>query len=316
MTARINLGNALLSEGRFQEAEQEFRRALEIDPVRDRAHYGLGLALDRQGRHEESMSAQRDAVRSNPSFAPAHLALGLALSEQGRREEAVQHLQRAVALEPGDEETHNKLGEITAALGRLQEAEAHFEDALRANPGYLEAAYNLAQVLQLGGRTAEALERYGEMTRATGLTPNTTRLAALARVRIGDILLARGEFASAATEYDLAGRLARPLEALDKLAWLRATCPDASVRDAAEAVSLARSACSARAAESPECLVVLAAAYAESGDFVEAERSATRGLELARSLGDTRLDPLIDALLGSIEARRPFRDETLAPPSR
>jgi tetratricopeptide (TPR) repeat protein len=53
----FNLAFLLDEDGRPEEAEAAFRRALELDEKLDRAWYGLGLALIRQGRLDEAITA-------------------------------------------------------------------------------------------------------------------------------------------------------------------------------------------------------------------------------------------------------------------
>src|SRR5919108_3895560 len=51
---REYLGIAYFRLRRWEEAEAEFRAALEISPVNDYAHYALGRCLERQGRDTEA----------------------------------------------------------------------------------------------------------------------------------------------------------------------------------------------------------------------------------------------------------------------
>src|SRR5919108_6101068 len=51
---RETLGIAYFRLRRYDEAEAEFRAALEISPVNDYAHYALGRCLERQGRDTEA----------------------------------------------------------------------------------------------------------------------------------------------------------------------------------------------------------------------------------------------------------------------
>jgi len=51
---REALGIAYLRIERYAEAEQEFRKMLELSPADHYAHYGLGRALEKQGRDAEA----------------------------------------------------------------------------------------------------------------------------------------------------------------------------------------------------------------------------------------------------------------------
>jgi len=51
---REALGIAYLRIERYEEAEQEFRKMLELSPADHYAHYALGRALEKQGRVAES----------------------------------------------------------------------------------------------------------------------------------------------------------------------------------------------------------------------------------------------------------------------
>ena len=89
------------------------------------------------------------------------------------------------------------------------------------------------------------------------------------------------------------------LAALSNLAWLLATSADPSLRNGSEAVRLAERADSAssRSDKHPTVLRILAAAYAEAGQFAEAKETAQHALEAANIQGNTTLaDALQDEL--------------------
>jgi tetratricopeptide (TPR) repeat protein len=70
----------------------------------------------------------------------------------------------------------------------------------------------------------------------------------------------------------------------NNLAWLLATCPDASLRDGNKAVELAQQANALTGGNNPIMLHALAAALAETGRFSEAVETAQRALRLAGAL--------------------------------
>ena len=51
---REALGIAYFRLRRWQEAEAEFRKLLDLSPVNDYAHYALGRCLEKQGRDREA----------------------------------------------------------------------------------------------------------------------------------------------------------------------------------------------------------------------------------------------------------------------
>jgi Flp pilus assembly protein TadD len=51
---REALGIAYFRIRRWQEAEAEFRKLLDLSPVNDYAHYALGRTLEKQGREREA----------------------------------------------------------------------------------------------------------------------------------------------------------------------------------------------------------------------------------------------------------------------
>lgn len=98
---------------------------------------------------------------------------------------------------------------------------------------------------------------------------------------------------------------------LNNLAWIRATAPDAVLRDGAQAVRLAERANQLLPAPDPIFLRALAAAYAEAGRFSEAIATAQRALPLAEAAG---IDALVYDLSNNIAGYRhgePVRDTSL-----
>jgi phosphatidylglycerol:prolipoprotein diacylglycerol transferase len=103
---------------------------------------------------------------------------------------------------------------------------------------------------------------------------------------------------------------------LNRLAWIEATCPQASVRDGAAALEHAKAACALTSSRNPEYLATLAAAQAETGDFSKAVETQQQALRLAASASRAEeAAPLADLprmreqLQAALE-NRPFRDQS------
>jgi len=151
-TAHTNLGAALGSLGRPQEAISHYESALRLRPTSFQAHNNLAAVLFQLGRSQEAIPHYKEALRINPDVAEIHSNLGVALALLGNIPEATGHFQEVVRLSPGSAEAHNNLGYMLAIQGRLAEAVPHYEEALRLNPAHEKARDNL-------GRAREELQR-------------------------------------------------------------------------------------------------------------------------------------------------------------
>jgi Flp pilus assembly protein TadD len=74
--------------------------------------------------------------------------------------------------------------------------------------------------------------------------------------------------------------------ALNSLAWLRATCPEAKTRGGKEAVELAMKACELSQWKNWSFIDTLAAAYAEAGDFDHAVTYQNQALQMTQTSSD------------------------------
>ncbi len=124
---RIWLGYALARLGRTNEALEQERTAIELDPTSVYAHYFGGICLAQESRAAESLPLFQSAVRLDSLHGFAWLALGWTHLELGHGAEARWCLEKAVALEGGAGKgptagVAGYLGECLRRLGELEEA--------------------------------------------------------------------------------------------------------------------------------------------------------------------------------------------------
>lgn len=86
----LRLGQAYNSHGRFREAAEAFRKAVELRPDYPNAIAALAIALINAGQAEDALKLARDAVRLAPNEANVHAVLLFALNNLGRYTEALQ----------------------------------------------------------------------------------------------------------------------------------------------------------------------------------------------------------------------------------
>jgi len=300
------------------------------------AHYNLGIVLSEQGEAEQAIDHYRRAVDLRPDYAEAHYNLGRLLVEQGQLDDAIAHYERAAAINPADAEAQNNLGVTLFGIGRADDAIAHYRKALEIRPHYAEAScnlanaliakddfdgaiarykaclaaipdqeeaqYNLASALLRKGRTDEAIVEYQKVLQKHPESAD-------AHANLGSAWLAKGRVRDAMAEYTKALQNSpENLAALSNLAWLLATSADPSLRNGPEAVRLAELADSAssRSDTHPTVLRILAAAYAEAGQFAEAKETAQHALEAANIQGNTTLADALQAELALYDLGFPY----------
>jgi tetratricopeptide (TPR) repeat protein len=205
LTARNNAGVALLSEGRFAEAEQEFRAGLESNPASPMLKVNLALTLRMQGLVEEPTRLLREAMEhpatlrmagqtlaqmrmeaddlegaerlarqvlaAEPEAAAVRNTLGLILERKGNIEGAKQEYLLSAELDPDVALPRNNLGNLAKNAGLLDEAESWYMRAIESDPYFMGAYNNLALVYQARGEMQKAIDLYG---RALAKTPENS----------------------------------------------------------------------------------------------------------------------------------------------
>ena len=140
-------GDALLSDGRLDEALSRYRAAVAADPGNAEAHNSLGYGLLSAGLAGEAVAPLRTAMQLQPQVAEAHNNLGLALLQAGRSREAVQPLLQAVELRPEYGEAHYNLAHALSAGGDSGAAVEALQAALRIESEWPAALRDLALLL-------------------------------------------------------------------------------------------------------------------------------------------------------------------------
>jgi serine/threonine protein kinase/Flp pilus assembly protein TadD len=151
-----NLGIVLAGQQRFTEAEEACRQAIGLLPDYPEAHNNLGKVLMHQGKTAQAEAELRRAIALNSGQVEAHHTLGVLLATQGQLVEAEKEFRAVVALRPNDAAGHADLGLACHQQGKLEDAEKELRRAVALNPGYAEAWFKLGNVLIARGRLDEA----------------------------------------------------------------------------------------------------------------------------------------------------------------
>src|SRR5262249_36977555 len=152
-----HLASCLHQQHRDEEVIVLCRKAIEINPHDDDAHWLLGDALVGTGQHEEAVKAYRNAVELVPSCVPWRHLLARELTIVGRPAEAIVQLQTVITLAPSyASSSYFQLGQMLRSQRRPEEAAAAFRKAADLDPRLTGQWDGLAAALLDQGRFAEA----------------------------------------------------------------------------------------------------------------------------------------------------------------
>jgi Tfp pilus assembly protein PilF len=270
------LGNILLEKGLVDQAADHYQAAVNVWPNHWPFQANLGKALLGKGLADQAILHFQRAIelasgRASIERAQAQFNLGNAFLQKGQVDDAIVQFQQALELAPDDRIIHNDFGNALLKKGLVNEAIAHFQKALDSGVADVWTAhihYNLGNALRQKKLMREAVAQYQE----------------------------------ALTEEP------RLVVAENQLAWVEATCSDASLRNGPQAVELAQEANDLSGGKNPLILRTLAAAYAEARQFSQAVETAKSASELAAAQGNSALAQSLGNQIALYQIGSPYRE--------
>ncbi len=166
------LGVILHSRGDFQQAEQHFEKAVELNPNYTEAQLNLMVTYNDLGKYDKARTLYASMrTRSQGSdrqldpfakgkIANMHAELSNAYHDVGMIPEAILELEKAVRLCPTFADLRTRLGVLLKDSGDLARAREHFEMAKQINPKYLQARVQLGVLALSAGESTRAAEEF------------------------------------------------------------------------------------------------------------------------------------------------------------
>src|SRR5262249_48502121 len=236
-------GNAKLDLRRLDEAFDDFSRAIELDATYAPPWFGRGVVYGLQGKPVKAVEEYSRAIQAGPGSFDAWSSRGCVYCDTlNQPEKAVADFSKAIELRPKKAAYRSNRGNAYKKMGR-----------------YLEAIADFSKAIELDGKYVDAWQNRG------------------------DAYFRLGQYEKALTDSQTAVKLApeRP-GGHNQLAWLLATCPDASVRDPARAVESAKKAVELAPGD-PNRLGTLGTAYYRAGDWKAAIAALNKSWEITKN---------------------------------
>ena len=174
--------------------------------------------------------------------------------------------------------------------------------ALAGDPKEVDAAYLYRGRGDAYLGKGDSQKAAADYARAVNFVPTDTQDYVMRGTTYGKM----GNYKAAASDFAKGIALSPDNDTvLNSVAWLRATCPEASVRDGREAIRAGTRACELRRWKDSASIDTLAAAYAEVGNFDQAVKFQQQALQ-SRSIKPEWRQGMQERLV-SYQKHKPYR---------
>ncbi|MDD9972103.1 MAG: tetratricopeptide repeat protein [Myxococcales bacterium] len=167
--------------GRLEEARDEFRRALDINPRYTEAALNLAVTYNDLGDYTAAQQTYRVALGrgtdgservdsyARGKIANLHAEVAQAYVDLDMPNEAIQEYRSAIRLCPQFADLRVKLADVYRHVGDLESARYELSEAIRVRPDYLRARVAMGVVHLVSGKRQQAIE---EWERALRIDPH------------------------------------------------------------------------------------------------------------------------------------------------
>ncbi len=153
-----------LHDWRWDEAQIEFQRSLELDPTYPTANHWYAEYLMTMGKHAEVMARMKKGQELDPLSLIINVAVGWAFYNDRRYDEGIEQLRRTVELDPNYPVTYWILGLLLRKTGCYELAMIEGEKGVKLSGGSPLMRAALAHTLAAAGRRTEAVQTLDELT--------------------------------------------------------------------------------------------------------------------------------------------------------
>ena len=195
--AYIVLGRIHLENGRYDEAQKDFEKALTFDSRDSQGYQGLAQAYEGLKRYDQAEATYRKAIALRPEDWNGYRQFGLYYYRRRDFDRAIEQYRQVVALTPDNAQGYTNLGAFQILKGATLDAQKSLARALQLDPDRVSTIANLAKLYFDQGLYPKAIELY---QRAAKLNAGDFRMPGslgIAYKRSGDDAHARAPLESA-----------------------------------------------------------------------------------------------------------------------
>ena len=313
----------------WEQALSQYNSILQLWPPHD-TNRDTSLT-SAENEKQRLISDRRQAEKRLKIQSMAYQNRALINQQLGNPKAALRDYEHLIALDPEDTQAYFRRANIYHKLGDYNLAVADYTSAIAQDPKFSEAYTRRADAYKQLGQNRLAADDYGRGTKLNPKARNAFKERAKLLTLLGDYDLAitdlsraleldlqdaetltnRGSLYADLGQFDLAQKdfteaiRLNPENpaAYNNLAWLLATCRNPTYRNGEEAISTAKQACELLGWKSVDAFDTLAAAYAETGQFVEAIKWQNKAIASAAEENKQKLTDRLKLY----QAEKPYR---------
>ena len=175
-------------EEQSRKAELLIRRAIELDDQLGEAYVALGALKEKNGLIAEAEEAFKRGIELSPNSSIAYSSYGHLLHwSLSRFDEAISMLEKALDLKPDDPGIEAQLAEALTGAGRFSEARAVLERLIEREPDFSQAYYVLGSLYRDAyNRYDSAVKTYLKAHALNPANPNIPAALIWTYQRVGD----------------------------------------------------------------------------------------------------------------------------------
>ena len=148
----------LTATGRLEEAVQEMKKALELEPASLVMNTFMGATLYHAGRYDEAIDQCRRTTQMDPNFAVAHWHLGLAYEQKRLLGTATEEFKKAISLSGGSPLMKAALGRAYAESRKMHDANEMLNELNELAKRQYASAYEIATIYVVLGDNEQAFQ--------------------------------------------------------------------------------------------------------------------------------------------------------------
>src|SRR5213596_20598 len=148
----------LTATGRLEQAVEEMKKALELEPASLVMNTFMGATLYYAGRYDEAIDQCRRTIQMDPNFAVAHWHLGLAYEQKQLLDAATEEFKKAISLSGGSPLMKAALGRVYAESQKKHDANEMLNELNELAKGQYASAYEIATICVALGNNEQAFQ--------------------------------------------------------------------------------------------------------------------------------------------------------------